>query len=231
MKTYDIQIEKITSELCTRRGFGDIITMKRSIASYGLLHPIGINSKFELVYGRCRLEACRQLGWKTIPAIFIQKDERSYSIQRAENLIRRDLTPGEMADLGLKIQDEIRQHPVNVLSQGKSDNPCSVSQDRANLRDSNKEPSEVAAKAAGFKSKRTYNHAVSVIQKGSKRLIDAMNQKKVSISAAAQLSKLPKDEQEQLDYGNPKALKQKARELRIKKTAGNTGACLRLRSA
>ena len=49
----------------------------KSIAVHGLLGPIfvqrnpppGLGAPYELLTGNLRVQACRKLGWKTIPAI------------------------------------------------------------------------------------------------------------------------------------------------------------------
>ena len=50
-----------------RQDNGDIAALARSIADIGLLHPIVVTQHGHLLAGRRRLEACRSLGWETIP--------------------------------------------------------------------------------------------------------------------------------------------------------------------
>ena len=52
----------------------DVEQLAVSIAAEGLLQPIlvapsGVNGQYEILAGHLRLEACRKLGWKTVPAI------------------------------------------------------------------------------------------------------------------------------------------------------------------
>ncbi|MCX7934011.1 MAG: ParB N-terminal domain-containing protein, partial [Planctomycetota bacterium] len=51
----------------------DVEQVARSIASHGLLQPIVVTrtplGRYEVVAGHLRLEACKSLGWKRIPAV------------------------------------------------------------------------------------------------------------------------------------------------------------------
>lgn len=54
--------------------YGDIEPVMESIAEQGLLQPIILNKNpskgtYEILAGHLRYEACKRLGWKTIPAI------------------------------------------------------------------------------------------------------------------------------------------------------------------
>ena len=63
-----------------------------SIRQCGILQPIMVTQRddhFEVVFGNHRLEACRRLGWKEIPATVIQAtDEESFLLQIVENIQR-----------------------------------------------------------------------------------------------------------------------------------------------
>lgn len=50
-----------------RRDLGDIGPLATSIADIGLLHPIVVTQHGQLLAGQRRLEACKSLGWETIP--------------------------------------------------------------------------------------------------------------------------------------------------------------------
>ncbi len=241
MNIIEVPIDDITTDKCIRDGVGDLMLMMRSIDLYGLLHPVGITKTYELVYGWCRLRACQKLGWQTIPAVFIKDDHRHYAIQRVENETRNDLTPEEKVKIAQRVEEEIRQHPSDISTMLKQasesgdhrdEKLCSnenepVGQIREYIPKTDQENSnektrnaDIAAKSAGFGNRKTYQQASSVVDNGSEKLKEAMNSKNVSISAAAQIAKLPKEEQDTLDYDDPKALKQKAKVLRMKKTEG-----------
>jgi len=52
---------------CYRQDLGDIRELAESIREVGLLRPLLITTDNRLIAGRRRLEACKLLGWETIP--------------------------------------------------------------------------------------------------------------------------------------------------------------------
>jgi len=72
----DIDLESIHT-LPVHADAQDLEQLVKSIAVHGLLEPVivqknprqGLGSPYEILTGNLRVEACRKLGWKTIPAI------------------------------------------------------------------------------------------------------------------------------------------------------------------
>ena len=62
-----IPIESIIIKDRTRKDFGDINSLADSISSVGLLQPIVINEKNELIDGQRRIHAYTRLGRSQIP--------------------------------------------------------------------------------------------------------------------------------------------------------------------
>jgi len=99
MKVEDIEISKIKAVGNVRQRLDnkDVHELMDSIKQDGLLEPIGIipnKSGYELIYGNRRLEACKKLGWHTIPAI-IHKDVNTKDIiikNTVENIQREDVS-------------------------------------------------------------------------------------------------------------------------------------------
>jgi ParB family chromosome partitioning protein len=93
-----VDISKITiSE--GRRPVRDIQSLADSIKEIGLINPIFITTNYRLIAGLHRLEACKLLGWKEIPAIITDlKGLRAELAEIDENLIRNDLTVLERAE-------------------------------------------------------------------------------------------------------------------------------------
>ena len=52
---------------------------------------------------------------------------------------------------------------------------------------------EIAAKKSGFGCEKTYRDAKTVVEKGTPELVEAMDEKQVSISATVKLTKKPED--------------------------------------
>lgn len=86
-----------------RQEFGaeQLTELRHSIDANGLLQPITVrrNEKkggFELIAGERRLRAATELGWKEIPAIIKEIDDRTIlTLALVENLQRSDLNPIE----------------------------------------------------------------------------------------------------------------------------------------
>lgn len=89
-----ISVIKVGSRF--RKDLGDIDGLAKSIAEIGLLHPIVINEKNELIAGFRRLEACKKLGWTDILVHVVNLEEIRKG-QVDENVVRKDFTPSEIA--------------------------------------------------------------------------------------------------------------------------------------
>lgn len=82
-----------------RRPLGDISSLASSIAQIGLLNRIHILPNGELVAGLHRLEACRKLGWQTIPVHILEVNDLDAELAEIdENLRRNELTVLEQAE-------------------------------------------------------------------------------------------------------------------------------------
>lgn len=97
------------------RALGDTDALRESIATTGLLQPVVLDASLTLVCGLHRLEACRALGWKSIPAWVQSLDgPRAQLAEVDENLCRRELTVLERAEhiaLRRKLWEEMNPAP------------------------------------------------------------------------------------------------------------------------
>ena len=71
-----INIDEIKIKKRVRKDLGDLETLKDSLRRYGLLSPITINTRNELVAGQRRLESAKQLGWTTITANVVDAENK-----------------------------------------------------------------------------------------------------------------------------------------------------------
>lgn len=80
---------------------GELAELEESLKASGLLQPITVRRRpgkdgFELIAGERRLRAATNLGWKEIPAIIKEIDDRTLlTLALVENLQRTDLNPIE----------------------------------------------------------------------------------------------------------------------------------------
>ena len=93
-----LNISEIKINPRIRQDMGDLSSLKQSIQKMGLLQPIIVNTKKELISGFRRLEACRQLGWKEIEVKMIETEGdilKKLDIEYHENLGRLNLNSEE----------------------------------------------------------------------------------------------------------------------------------------
>ena len=90
----EVEVDKVRPGEFSLRDLDDDMVegLARSIEGVGLLQPVVVRplgDGYELVFGPHRLEACRRLGWKTIPARVEEvSDEEAFLLNLVENLQR-----------------------------------------------------------------------------------------------------------------------------------------------
>lgn len=106
MKLVQVDIDEIVIKRRVRRNLGDVGPLMKSIRAYGLINPIILTEKKELIAGQRRLEATKQLGWKTIRAFMVSETDelKNLELELEENLHRKDLTPDELAEGFMKME-------------------------------------------------------------------------------------------------------------------------------
>jgi ParB family chromosome partitioning protein len=105
MSFQEIPLERlVVSPQNVRKELGDITDLKASIAKEGVLQPIIVRPSkekegfYEVVVGRRRFEAARQLGLKAIPAVVKELDDDQARLESlVENIQRQSLSPMEEA--------------------------------------------------------------------------------------------------------------------------------------
>ncbi len=86
--------------------------LKKSILENGLIQPITVRrideNKYELISGERRLRACKDIGYKNIPAYIIKVDTKEAMLALAliENIQREKLNPIEIANAYKRLMEE-----------------------------------------------------------------------------------------------------------------------------
>ena len=86
--------------------------LKKSILQNGLIQPVTVrrveNQFYELISGERRFRACKEIGYKTIPAYIIQVDSKEAMLALAliENIQREELNAIEVAQAYKRLIDE-----------------------------------------------------------------------------------------------------------------------------
>lgn len=181
----DIAIDTIIIEDRVRKTVGivELGSLERSIMSLGLLQPIGITPNNKLIFGARRIRACKQLGWKSIPAYVIDTNPDDPSViirmERDENERRLEFTPSERIEIGRRIEESLarrwgsNQYLVKELPQNFGE--ARTAKD--------KESAAVAAKAVDM-NRETYRQAKAVVDSGNQDVIEQMDKGDLSIHAA-----------------------------------------------
>jgi ParB/RepB/Spo0J family partition protein len=91
--------------------------LMHDIKQKGLIQYIKVwkdpaKDRYILIVGNRRLESCKLLGWKTIPAIVVEKEDLDFqkfmTENLSENIYREDLTPLEIARVCGLLQEQGR---------------------------------------------------------------------------------------------------------------------------
>lgn len=94
-----ISINDIKVKNRVRKDLGNVEALKDSLKRYGLMNPITLNSRYELIAGQRRLEAAKQLGWTTIQANILERAPdkiEQLEMELEENTQRSDFTDEEL---------------------------------------------------------------------------------------------------------------------------------------
>lgn len=95
-----VQIKDIKIKKRVRKDLGNLEDLKDSMKLYGLMNPITLNSRYELIAGERRLQSAIQLGWTSINANIIDNlsevDQLEMEIE--ENNQRKEFTEAELME-------------------------------------------------------------------------------------------------------------------------------------
>src|SRR5215831_18990861 len=113
-----IPIDSIKIGSRFRKDLGDIASPAEDIGKIGLLHPIVINQKRELISGLRRIEAFKLLGKSEIPAHFVNLDDIVKG-EISENTQRKDYSWEEIIQIKKAIEPEIKKESEKRMLSGK----------------------------------------------------------------------------------------------------------------
>jgi len=95
-----VTISDIKVRKRVRKDLGNLEPLMDSLKRYGLLNPITLNSRYELVAGQRRLEAAKRLGWTSINAVIVDVTDKVslLEIELEENTQRIEFTDSELLE-------------------------------------------------------------------------------------------------------------------------------------
>ena len=127
MGLFQINIEQIHANPAQPRLHVDVKDLVESIRLYGIIQPLiiapGIDpDRYILISGERRLEAARQVGLSTVPAIIRDADEQQrLELALIENVQRQNLSSLEQADGYAQLEEEYGLSPDQIAVRiGKS---------------------------------------------------------------------------------------------------------------
>lgn len=95
-----VPIAQIKIKRRVRKDLGNLDDLKDSLRTYGLLNPITINNKYELIAGERRLTAAKEIGWTNINANIIDNlsELEQLEMEIEENNQRKEFTEAELLE-------------------------------------------------------------------------------------------------------------------------------------
>ena len=104
-----VQIKDIKIKKRVRKDLGNLEDLKDSMKIYGLMNPITLNSKYELIAGERRLQSAIQLGWTSINANIVDNltEVEQLEMEIEENNQRKEFTEAELLE-GYKRLNRLR---------------------------------------------------------------------------------------------------------------------------
>jgi hypothetical protein len=176
--------------------------LREDIQAHGVREPVIVFGG-RILDGRNRYMAARDLGLDFPVADFVGTDAEALAYVLSTNLHRRHLTEAQRAAVAAKIANMGRGNP-------------SFDPNSANLRNSVSTAQAAEMLSVGTRS---VEAARKVQSEGAPELNAALERGEVSVSAAAAIAALPKEEQSAVVAEGPKAVKAKAKEIREGKAA------------
>ncbi len=180
----EVEISQIKIGQRYRKELGDVEGLASSIEEMGLLQAIGLDAEFNLIFGERRIRAFQSLGRSKIPVRIVEVPSIIQG-EYAENEVRKDFNASERAAIGKSIEERLGER------RGKDNVENFPHLKGQKTRD-------IAAKKAGFGNGKTFDQAKAVVEHGVPELVEAMDNKVVSISAAAKIAAKPAEEQRTL---------------------------------
>lgn len=217
MEIRNVPVGEIKIGFTHRRDLGDLKALAESIEKEGLLQAIGVTPDLELVFGKRRFFACKDiLHWTEIPCRIVDVSSLLTG-QYVENEMRKDFTPSERDSIrrALELEAGTRQGQRTDLmatasqrdgasgpqvvqekaASGSNGKPASVVADGTLQARPGETTRDLTARLAGFSNTTEARRVRKIMDQGAAELIQAVDEKKLCISVAAAIADLPKPEQ------------------------------------
>ena len=164
--------------------------LKQDIANRGLQYPLEIDHQNRVICGSQRLQAIAELGWREVEVIRredLKTEEEIRTHLILDNVLRRHLTAGQIYRAGVELEKIYAVQAKERQLSGKKDTLGS-----ADPKVQGKTREQVAKDLNISGS--TYERTKQIFESGEKDIIEAVEQGKISIAAAAEKVRKPRIE-------------------------------------
>ena len=176
------------AQLMPKMSFEQRAELRKDIEKHGVMLPVVVCNGM-ILDGRHRWSICEELGIECPTTEYHGSDPTGYVA--STNLYRRHLSKAQLALLGGRIKGRYAEEAKKRQAGGRGGVLL-----RANLPEARARARDKAADVVKV-SGRSVDYGERVAEKGSDRLVAAVERGAVkSISAAAKVAELPKDEQD-----------------------------------
>lgn len=185
---------------------------RQDIKEHGLKEPI-VTFKGKIIDGRNRFKACRDLG---IKPLYHEWDGEGSLVEYviSLNLHRRHLSTNQRAMLGARIKESLQAEARARMDDVVFAEPAKISrrpgEDRA---PTSSERAAAVVKTSAFPVEK----AAYVLEHGVPALVAAVRADQVAVHNAAEIAKLPADEQAAVVGAGPEAMLSRAQTMRAEK--------------
>ena len=99
-------IEDIKIKKRIRKDLGDLTSLIDSLRNHGLMNPVVVTKKNELIAGHRRIESAKVLGWKSIDVMVLDKisELEKLELEIEENVARKDFSGDELEDARARLE-------------------------------------------------------------------------------------------------------------------------------
>ncbi len=155
-----------------------------------MLHPIGVDRSYGLIFGARRLEAHKALGLDTIKVRILDIADPLLA-EEHENTTRKDFTPSERVAIAAALKEAIGTRQGQRTDRVQGELPENIPEVTG------QETRQVIARRSGFGNETTLRQATIVVEQGIPALVAAMDNGVIAIATAAKLARAPAATQHQ----------------------------------
>lgn len=201
IRTEMVDIDKIIIGKRARDQAYGLDPLERSISDNGVLHPIGIDQNYNLIFGFRRIHACKNLGMTQIPArIFTINVDDLYKrrlMEWEENIARLNLSAREQTLISMYVEEALKGRHGSNQYQAKGD-PDKLSEAQAIIDAANQnsqkedtpnlgaplrgESADIAAQAVGWSGEKQ-RQAKAIFTSDNEEVKQAVDNNEISVHA------------------------------------------------